>query len=453
MVLYPSDATPDVHDNDHSPTFGSDDEGRESESDTEDGPSIPVISYPLSVNSLQPEHLQGTTGVTRVSRLHQPIATKKSFTQESEEIQPRELVSSAEIKDSYFEVRLRHVEFATWGGAESPRPACLIVLETNFQPRVGRSRELRFSDASIDVEFRDASLLGTEHSPVDRDPTVTGPTILDFAPTLVEGPTSTGQQTTSFAVSVSPNSGGLVPGLNLPTPLLPSIAFNNTTTVPKTGATVTHGVLRGSPPHRVKWTISENELTKKGIPRRVKLAMIVGYTQGRSFAMKVGMKASLVGASGWWPVRAAAGGNDAPVHFHPGRMMEKGIGIGESAERSRARILDPDGPGEMAGPAGLELLSEMKHLLGGTVSIRSQQTHADEVVKHGQPRQLMSTGQVDQGIGPAEALPETYLWEMWVPSASGLGRNSSDSTITRNLKEVDIASMTAPQPKKKKKDV
>ncbi|KAF8460765.1 hypothetical protein BDZ91DRAFT_766103 [Kalaharituber pfeilii] len=231
---------------------------------------------------------------------------------------PRRLVTAGEINESYFETRIHHVEFTNRkGSGGNGRLACLVMLEINFQPRgaggvLGKTAEsgrgsfrsrrrrarerFRFSEATVEVEFADAPYVDELFDlPMSLPPAAElDPMIMDYEPRLAIGAPSTAIRTTNFAIHAGvspPPIDQLVPGLRVPLPRsgrLPSVDMTYATskTAPTTSAAVIHGVLRMHPPRKVVWTMQENEVERCGIPRRVQVAMMVGYVEERRFAMK-----------------------------------------------------------------------------------------------------------------------------------------------------------------------
>ncbi|KAI5807523.1 hypothetical protein DFH27DRAFT_546526 [Peziza echinospora] len=321
---------------------------------------------------------------------------------------PRELLTATEIKDSYFEARLNRVEFAAWsqeddeptGTADSKNiPACLIVVEINFQPK-NSTKSHRFSQATIEMEFTDAPIVEYASHPPQ---VYRGPRILSFSPTLIAGPESTSTQTVKLSLSASMSASSLVGGLRIPTPAVsPSVSY--TSSSPKTGQAIIHGVLRSSPPKRVVWTINENSVEKSGIGRKYKLAVVVGKYQGR-FAMKIEVKAKLHGSS-LWPVKAGGAGDD-PVYFTPEKMANRKIikGIEE-------------------GWKGDTVVGEMKRLTGGTLSLRAKVPGVEDAV----PSSSEPAGGGVRGSGPVNAeLKEHLEWKTWCPKGGLEHRQSFGS--------------------------
>ncbi|KAF8460895.1 hypothetical protein BDZ91DRAFT_737940 [Kalaharituber pfeilii] len=344
---------------------------------------------------------------------------------------PRELVAAAEIEESYFETRIKQVEFGKWEAKgpvrmTRPCPACLVVLEVNFQPsaaggaglknseKCGKKRRwrkekvVRFTEATLELEFEDAS----HDPPVSNPGCMAGPTILGFEPTLVTGAPSTAIQTTNFALQVGANPAGadqLIPGLRVPLPMpCLNASFVTTSTSPTTSAAAIHGTLRSHPPRRVVWAIQENEVEKSGVPRRMKVAIIVGYVRGRRFLMRAGMRATVVGrkdggglgtwiwgGSGAGKVQVVAGRDDEPVYFEDDYSRRVS---------SRATTVycgkDKSNNGEMG--AGQETqVSEMKNLRGGVVSVQVP---------------ARATGAVGNAAGGMDMHQSS--WRKWVPAAT-----------------------------------
>lgn len=183
----------------------------------------------------------------------------------------QQLLQQGKLGESEFSARLQKAVFGSYEG----RPACLVLIQVNFCPK-NRSW-FRFRNAVVELGFgdhtRDEEDSGEEYH---------GPIVRKFYPEAIRGHIQTAAERygIAFSVPIAPTAAGLSA----------EVSLNR----PKEGLHLIHGVLAGSPETRVKWKITENEVSRGGIIETPKLCVILRHTE-RSFDMSLKMKATTYG--------------------------------------------------------------------------------------------------------------------------------------------------------------
>ena len=201
-------------------------------------------------------------------------------------------LTEGELGESRFDARLRQVTFGTYRS----HPACLLVLNVNFQPS-NMKRWFRFRDATVDIEFDDDDEVAAEEAGKDNYQV---PFVVKFYPEVIYGKVQTAMEQYGFEFSVPlppPISGGG-----------PSVSYSLAR--PREGAHLINGSMWGDPERRVMWKVSENETDKKGISPLCRLAVVVRLAGHRKFKMVANKATTIAGV-------AMVGKGAAPISFAP----------------------------------------------------------------------------------------------------------------------------------------
>ncbi|KAL9125549.1 MAG: hypothetical protein Q9217_005260 [Psora testacea] len=216
---------------------------------------------------------------------------------EDEQHIPRELIA-AEVRSSQL---IAELERPIRVGTFNDLTAFLLCFRFSFQ-RILEGYFKRIRAAEIEITFVDAPTDGT----VGRNPS-----IVRFHPVLYEGPVSQGTLTytseiNSKLVSVA---GGPTAGASV----------SREVSLPQESRLVVHGTRDGRPTrNKIVWTIEEDKILEKGMPREMKMPLIVNMKDPRRFSAKVIVAAHYVFKRGLlartFPV---IGKYDDPLYFDP----------------------------------------------------------------------------------------------------------------------------------------
>ena len=81
-----------------------------------------------------------------------------------------------------------------------------------------------------------------------------------------------------------------------------------------------HSIIRDNPPSRILWMVTENKLIREGIRREFSAVLIISYTLGHKFAVRVRVRVNLwIGF-----LRLVCGKKDEPIFFNLEKMNLKG---------------------------------------------------------------------------------------------------------------------------------
>lgn len=184
---------------------------------------------------------------------------------------------------SGYSAYVRHVQYGTYDGAR--RPACLIVLDLAFRfpPRAGA----RFSSAEVEATFERA-LDQSRPSVRSTDPSL-DPVVANFAPKRVLGEVREQESTRSFGIEI---------------PALFEVPFGSAgvtaswsveTAGAEEGRAELYGNLAQDDDHddganSVTWDLTENPVSKEGIMRSFRAAVILSCRPQEAFWMRVSVK-------------------------------------------------------------------------------------------------------------------------------------------------------------------
>ena len=186
----------------------------------------------------------------------------------------QQLLEEGKLGRSEFSARLQRVTFGIFQG----QPACLIVFLVDFCP--GNRSWFRFRSATVEVGFQEEQL--AIDTSVDDERDYDGPLVCKFYPELIRGHIRSIAETYNFTVSA-----GLPPLISSP-----NLSAAWSTSKPKESAHLIHGRLMGDPATRVRWKISENEISKSGIYEQPKFAIIVRHPDQARFSMDLRIRAT-----------------------------------------------------------------------------------------------------------------------------------------------------------------
>lgn len=153
--------------------------------------------------------------------------------------------------------------------------------------------------------------------------------MLGFYPTIIQGHIQYSVHTLGAKLYAEPAGIGL------------GAEISGSKTFLKEGKHLIHGRIKNRQ-RVVKWNISKNEATKSGIYEQPSLAVIVKYSVGRGFVMKLVMTATTYG------VLSVKGKKGPRIIFKtPDKQMDTDLGKRDLEEltKMRAALLVKEGPG------------------------------------------------------------------------------------------------------------
>jgi len=212
----------------------------------------------------------------------------------------RELITEAEIKDTYCSAKFDTVQYGTYNG----RPACLIIMTYIFH--ASNPSVHRFRRATIEIKF---TLPPSPAKPRAKPRPVE---ILSYAPEKAYGMLSFSKVTSKRQLSVPISIGNSL----ISASVTPKMSREEEAL--KGSRLVMEASERGQPPSRVVWSVVENEHSPDGlvgIPSRIRTVVIVGLKPDEDkFQATFRVEASV----GWtvdprrWPLLTR---RDDPVWF------------------------------------------------------------------------------------------------------------------------------------------
>lgn len=272
----------------------------------------------------------------------------------------QQLLKEGKLGSSEFTARLQQASFGTFKG----ETACLVVIKVDFAAK--NKGWFRFRRATIEMEVEEPSLSSAKNDGDDKEVSsddsdeaeYTGPLIRTFYPDLIRGHIQTAAETynINFELPIpSPApSGGLSAGW--------------TVTSPRESHHLVHGFLVGSPETRVRWTMSENEISKGGLYEQPVFAIVVRYREEKGFMLGLRMRATtywglgVVGKGGARIkfMKACKGGGDGEGRM--GGLTGGSVTVGRKTWNGNA----DSNPGSMSlQEVDLELLTRMRSTLLG----------------------------------------------------------------------------------------
>ncbi|KAH7111194.1 hypothetical protein EDB81DRAFT_830659 [Dactylonectria macrodidyma] len=173
----------------------------------------------------------------------------------------------------------------------------------------------RIRQATIAITFEDAPIIfSIEDSSDDSDTDdIRPPAILEIYPKLYEGPVSTANVEVSTELSLS---GSGLAAIN------PGGKVSQKKSWEQEGRLLVHGSTVGSPVrHKAIWRVSENPVSKLGVPKEMRLSLIVRPQNRRRFLARLVLHASY----GIWRGPLASmvpivGKSDNPIYFDPATL-------------------------------------------------------------------------------------------------------------------------------------
>ena len=234
----------------------------------------------------------------------EPDPEPEGEAEEEAESIPREIIAS-EVRSTRFLAALeRPIRLGTF----NDYTAFLLTFRFSFQ-RVLDGYFKRVRAVNIKITFEDAP----------RDPTVgagRNPSIVRFHPEQYYGPVTQGMVTYSSGISsdVSTVPGGPSIGAHL----------SREVNVPIESSLKVHGTRDGRPTrNKIIWTIEEDAIRETGLPREVKMSLIVNMRQARRFSARVVVAAHYLFKRGilakQFPV---IGRTNDPLFFDPPLLQE-----------------------------------------------------------------------------------------------------------------------------------
>ncbi len=221
-----------------------------------------------------------------------------------EESIPREIIAE-EIRSTRVQAELfRPIHIGTF----NLQPAYLLCFRFAFQ-RHSDGWFTRIQATDIDISFFDA--------PVDPSgPAGLNPSIVKFNPQTYTGPVSKGTKASHVEVN-----GQITSIPNGPTI---GATFAQDVSRPQEGKLVVHGLTTGRlTRNKITWSIEEDRILKTGMPREMRLPLIVNMTEERRFSAKVVVSAHYAFKRGLYSkLVPVIGRNVNPLYFDPSTLNE-----------------------------------------------------------------------------------------------------------------------------------
>jgi hypothetical protein len=215
---------------------------------------------------------------TQVSNFEEDLLYPEDFPGDLE-------LTADEIKSQlHFRVALTKAVF----GLYNNEPSCLIALRLSFN---SRNTRLRFSSADVLLDFDDAAINSTEQAPEQRDETLSlsalsalnharaalKPVITAHEPHRAAAPE------TQSTVQMGMHFGGPWPA--------PSMGLAVSKKV--IGSAKITAMPKGRPKTMIRWTFVEDSEGETGVAAEATVALIVKHLQGRRFAMRLTVEATV----------------------------------------------------------------------------------------------------------------------------------------------------------------
>ncbi|MCJ1282852.1 hypothetical protein MMC26_002178 [Xylographa opegraphella] len=195
------------------------------------------------------------------------LSSRTTNTAEEESI-PREIIAE-EVRSTRFQAELERPILI---GTFNDQLAFLLCFKFSFQ-RLSHGFLKRIQMATMEITFDDA--------PSDRTvPSKPNPCVVRHYPIEHQGAVSTG--TVSYYKEVNAQVSSI--------PYGPTFGTNISTTGsrPQEGRLVVHGVTSGRQArNRITWTVEENDVLQSGMPREMKMALVVNMKEERRFSARV----------------------------------------------------------------------------------------------------------------------------------------------------------------------
>lgn len=195
------------------------------------------------------------------------LSSRTTNTAEEESI-PREIIAE-QVRSTRLQAELeRPIRIGTFNG----QLAFLLCFKFSFQ-RLSHGFLKRIQMATIGITFDDA--------PSDLTaPSKPNPSVIRHHPIEHQGAVSTG--TVSYHNEVNAQVSSIPNGPTVGT------NFSKEISSPREGRLVVHGVTSGRRArNRITWTVEENDVLQSGMPREMKMALVVNMKEERRFSAHV----------------------------------------------------------------------------------------------------------------------------------------------------------------------
>ncbi|KAI9853908.1 MAG: hypothetical protein M1813_001623 [Trichoglossum hirsutum] len=273
--------------------------------------SIAVCSLPFELDTLRSNQL------SQVSRNQIPPISDPNPDQGEQFLNAATVIEWAS-SNLNFSVSLCQLEFGYNGSPTAP--LCLLVLAFSFHTSNTRKR---ITQATVDITFEDQGPLQNDSAHTQTQSS-NHFGIVDLAPRNQQGTPLTVPTATTIQSSVGPIGAGVMLGATV---------SNQQTSSARICGTPRMGRPLGREAH---FTLSENTLTRGGIPTEVKCAILLRTAPNRKYAAKVMANAKI----NQWIFRTRAS-REATIHFEPvSDAGSEGIGFDlDPRQRNTGRVI------------------------------------------------------------------------------------------------------------------
>ncbi len=243
---------------------------------------------------------------------------------EAYQSQPRREVTSLESKGYDMTIRCRRPRYGlSKNDMGEDVPAALVVLDCSFTPLYSDST-VRFKRAEITVDFKDAPAPArgdaTDRSADDAHQ----PEVLHWAPRNYQSPSTQLVGQASGSVGVKASDPMNIVGVG--------VKGSEAKPVFEESAFTIRGVKKGDPGARIRWTIREDEIKRKGLPAEIPLGVVVACVPGRRFAARVKVEAAI--RLSVFQLSRVAGAKDEPLCFtYPAERVERGVDLQKETDK------------------------------------------------------------------------------------------------------------------------
>ena len=221
-----------------------------------------------------------------------------------EESIPRDIIAE-EVRSTRLQAELLRPVYI---GTFNKQPAYLLCFRFAFQ-RHSDGWLTRIQATDIDIAFSDAPIGSAVQTGLN-------PSIVKFYPQLYESPISKG--TVNYRVEVTGQVASIPNGPTIGT------TYSQDVSRPQEGRLVVHGMTSGRPArNKITWSIEEDRIMKKGMPREMQMPLIVTMKEERRFSAKVVVSAHYAFKRGLYSKLVPVIGRDAdPLYFDPSVLHE-----------------------------------------------------------------------------------------------------------------------------------
>ena len=233
---------------------------------------LPLIACDLEVDSQQLDHLG-------LFDRRPPSSGTTAYRDEKQQ-----LLTAGTSMGAKLQGRLKMAKFGHHKGGDH---ACIVVMELNFKPK-RYTGVLRFREATVEVQVNpgkgdDAETQAEIARAEQEKEEECRPTIADWYPRYVEGPVKTTLE--EFNISVEGDAIPLAGGASFG----PSVGYS--VSRERESRRRIHGTLEGDTASVVEWRLEENNSSGDGIPPRCDFALLVRWRRGRTFHLRMRVRA------------------------------------------------------------------------------------------------------------------------------------------------------------------